>query len=131
MILTSKITMDILKKESQPLLDMVQGDKNSRAVEWSLLADGTPWPIPAGAQARLNCILPDGTGKLYGQFLDEQPVCIIGENSITTILPAEVLQQAGAVMLSVSLWQNDTLLSTFPVMVEVHPGIPETLIGRQ
>lgn len=130
MILTTPITMDLLRAGVLPTIEAVQGDTNSRAVQIQLLADGTPWPVPQDVRVRVNYILPDGSGSLYFQMEDGSPGCTVLENRLTIFLRPELLEQAGTVMLSVSLQTGVYILSTFSVMVEVLPGIPETLVGK-
>ncbi len=130
MLFTSKVTMDLLCRGAMPRLDAVQSDANSRAVEFSLLADGTPWPIPAQTQGQVHCIRPDGTGMTYSRLADGSPACTMDGNTVTAYLLPEVLEQAGPVMLSVGLCVEDSTWSTFSVLLDVQPGIPETLMEQ-
>jgi hypothetical protein len=51
MIVTTKVKMDIVRKEILPRIDAVQGDANTRTLELLLYAQGKIWTVPEGVCA--------------------------------------------------------------------------------
>lgn len=127
MMVTKQIPMDILHRSTTPRVDVVQGDRNSRAVEFYLTADGIPWPVPVNAQISISYLRPDGTGGQYQTLEDGSRPWFVAGNSLTVVLIPEMLEVEGAVMLSVRLQVGTASLSTFTAVVDVQGDVAQMI----
>lgn len=123
MVFTYKVTMDVLHRGVTPRLDAMQGDIGTRALELFLLADGTPWPIPTGLQCRVTYCKPDGTTGFYVTVKNGQPAHSIAGNMLTVYLIPELMEQAGPVLLTVTLSGSGNEVSSFYILLDVQPSL--------
>ena len=126
MIITQKVTMDMLHRSATPRMDAVQDDQNTRAVEFCLLADGIPFPIPADAQVKVHYVRPDGSGRTYKETERQELAYSIVGNCVTVHVNPEVLEQAGSVLLSATVFGSGYVISTFHILIDVQPNIPKS-----
>ena len=71
MIITHKLQpMDLTHKKNTSRVDVVQDDKYSRDIEFTLTENGIAWQIPDGATAVVRYKKPDGTGGNYDTLPD-------------------------------------------------------------
>lgn len=120
MNIVNKIKIDISNKRAENVIDAVQGDANTRAVEVSLYDGAVKWNPPDGLNIAVAFKKPDGTKGLYDTLPDGTPAITVSENAITAILAPQVLTVAGTVDAAIVL-QNENLdqLSTFPFLINV------------
>ena len=125
MIITHKITMDLVKSGAMPRVEAVQNDRYSRNLAISLLADGKTWQIPTAAKATVSYRKSDGTGGCYDALEDGTKAWSISGNVLTVALASQVCTVPGCVELMVSLQKGENVLSTFTVCIVVqrNPGL--------
>ena len=125
MIITTNIQTDLALSGEAPLAEAVQDDKYSRDLAVTLLANGIPWEIPAGTQAVVRYMKPDGTGGSYDTLPDGSAACTIAGSVVTVALAPQVCTVSGMVRLAVGLLRRDTEINTFGINLLVHrnPGI--------
>ena len=125
MQIINKIQIDLLSRGIVSKIDAVQNDANSRGVEISLIASGTPWKIPAGVTAAVAFRKPDGTNGLYDKLPDGTAAITLSDSTVTAIFAPEMLTVTGLVRVSVIFNDaNLNQLATFPfdVVVEENPA---------
>ena len=128
MVITHKIKMDLSRRGITPVVYMVQGDSNTRALEILLYDNGQPWEIPAGATAAVAFQKPDGTKGLYDKLPNGSAATTISGSTVTAILAPQALTCAGTVLASVVFYDKDMdTLATFPfkITVEANPAAGE------
>lgn len=128
MIVTHKIKMDLSRRGITPVVHMVQGDSNTRALEISLYDNGQPWEIPQGITAAVAFSKADGTKGLYDKLPDKSDATTLARSVVTAILAPEVLTCAGQVRVAIVLYdaEMDTLATfTIMVVVEANPAAGE------
>ena len=122
MIITHKIKMDLSRRGLTPLLNMVQGDSNTRAIEITLLNNGSPWEIPAGTTAVARYQKKGGAAGLYDIMEDGSNAWSVTKPNVVTIYVAsQVLTQKGSVFFTVSLVLGNAVISMFHMVIEVEP----------
>lgn len=122
MIITHKITVDLLSKTPQSPVELMQDDRYSRNLQLAVLADGQQWQIPANADVIVHYSKGDGTGGSYDTLPDGSAACSISGNILTVALAPQVCTLVGKVRLAVELKDGDTVLNTFPIILEVRPN---------
>ena len=122
MVITHKIKMDLSRRGLTPLLNMVQGDSNTRAIEITLLNNGSPWEIPAGTTAVARYQKKGGAAGLYDIMEDGSNAWSVTKPNVVTIYVAsQVLTQKGSVFFTVSLVLGNAVISMFHMVIEVEP----------
>lgn len=123
MMIHKTIKIDMTNGGSEPVVEAVQNDSCTRAVDIELLADKTAWTVPDGVKASLAYRTMDGTGGWYDTLPDGTDACSIDGNVVTVILAPQVLACAG-VITAVLVLQNEALkqLSTFGFRIRVQPN---------
>lgn len=119
MLITQKITLDMQRRMNSPPLSAVQGDSNTRAIEATLLDDGTAWEPPEGCTAAISYRKQDGTSGLYDKMPDGSEAFSISGNTVTVMLAPQVLTCVGRVNLSILLYEGTAQLATFPLEIRV------------
>lgn len=123
MIITHKLqSMDLTHKQNTSRVDVVQDDKYSRDVEFTLTENGVAWQIPDGTTAVVRYKKPDGTGGNYDTLPDGSTAYQINGNVLTVALAPQVCTVTGSVQLSVGLIQGNAEINTFSVNIVVHPN---------
>lgn len=123
MIITHKLQpMDLTHKQNTIRVDVVQDDKYSRDIEFTLTENGVAWQIPDGATAVVRYKKPDGTGGNYDTLPDGSTAYQISGNVLTVALAPQVCTVQGTVQLSVGLIQGSAEINTFTVNIVVHPN---------
>ena len=133
----NKITIDVSDPLNTPVVRAVQEDIRSRFVEITLVRNGQPLDIPAGAYGMIGIRRPDGTYCLYDETEDETSAITISDNVVTVYLSQEALAVAGRMYTSVSLYSADgkIRLTAFAFTVAVEPtavpsgAVPSTYIN--
>ena len=133
----NRITIDVSDPLTTPVVRAVQEDIRSRYVEITLVRNGTPLDIPAGAYGMIGMRRADGTYCLYDYTEDETPAVTISGNVVTIYLSQAALSVAGPLYTSVSLYSPDgqTKLTAFAFTVSVEAvavpsgAVPSTYIN--
>lgn len=123
MIVTHKVSMDLLKSGIQPQIDVVQDDQFSRKIAISLYTNGVAWEIPAEAAVLVQYRKPDGKGGQYDALPDGGCAWEIRKNVLTIALAPQVTTVAGQVQLSASLVLDAQILSTFTMALNVRRSV--------
>ncbi len=119
MIVTHKFTMDLTRKGELFHIDAVQGDVNTRAVEFTLTEGRTAFQVPAGTAAAVRFRKKDGTGGVYSVMPDGSPAYSISGNTVTVYLAPQVLTCSGGVTAAVALTNGGDVLGIFPIRIWV------------
>ncbi len=117
------IQMDLLCKGTTKQVEAVQGDQNTRTVNFELHCGQEVWSIPEDASALIRYRCPDGTAGAYDTMPDGSPAWSAEGHRLTVRLAPCVLAAAGLVWLSVSLLRGSEILSTFSVTVDVQEDV--------
>ena len=123
MVITKKLTIDLVNRTVQEPIHTVQCDANTRAVAVTLTAAGVPWDPPEGACASVAFLKPDGNKGWYDQLPDGKIACTVAGNVVTAILAPEVLTAPGQVKACIVFQDADlNQISTFGFTVQVEPN---------
>lgn len=123
MIITHKLQpMDLTHKQNTSRVDIVQDDKYSRDIEFTLTSNGVAWQIPDGTTAIVRYKKPDGTGGNYDTLPDGSTAYQINGNVLTVALAPQVCTVQGPVQLSVGIIHGSAEINTFTVNIAVHPN---------
>lgn len=121
MIVTHKIKMDLAQKDSTPCVTLMQGDTNSRRVQFRLLEHGAAFPIPEDCTVLVRYEAADGTGGAYDTLPDGTQAWELGDNTVTVAIVPQVCAAAGDVYLTVTLLRDGERLSCFSLRLCVLP----------
>ena len=123
MIITHKLKpMDLSQKQNTGRVDVVQGDKYSRNIEFTFMYNGVAWQIPDGTTAIVRYKKPDATGGNYDTLPDGSTAYQINGNVLTVCLAPQVCTVPGIVQLSVGLIQGSAEINTFSINIVVQPN---------
>ena len=123
MIITHKLKpMDLAQKQNTGRVDVVQGDKYSRNIEFTFMYNGVAWQIPDGTTAIVRYKKPDATGGNYDTLPDGSTAYQINGNVLTVCLAPQVCTVPGIVQLSVGLIQGSAEINTFSINIVVQPN---------
>lgn len=126
MLISTKVSFDLLKLSHPAVINAMQGDKNTRSIEAKLYSDGYPWADTSGLTAAVAFKKPDGTSGIYDRLPNGSSAVTVSKDTITAILAPQMLTAPGkvnaAILLSDARQQNQ--ISTFPfhVHVEANPA---------
>lgn len=122
--IVSKISLDMMKPGSVPLIHAVQGECNTRIVELSLTCEGEAWQIPENTILAVRYGKPDQTGGYYDTLPDGTRACSCVGNVVTITLAPQMFSAAGFVNAQLEMLQEDQLLATFSfhLQVEANPA---------
>ena len=116
MKVTSKINIDLRHPNAGVMVDAVQGDVNTRAVEISLFDGGAVWQVPSGVTAALAYKKPDSKQGC----LDESASVTVSGSKITIVMTKQMLAAPGTVNACVVLTDaSKNQLTSFPFSVSV------------
>lgn len=119
-----KFEADLQRERILPYLEVMQGDALSRWMEITLKSNGQAWNVPEGISLCVSYRKPDGTKGIYDTMPDESEAWSYTDNVLNVAIAPQVLTVAGEVALAVSLMNDETVISTFPVNIRVQalPG---------
>ena len=126
MIITHKLQpMDMTASGVPQRVDVMQDDKYSRNLEFTLNQNGMAWPIPDGTTAVVRYRKSDGTGGNYDTLPDGSLAYSFSGNVLTIALAPQVCTASGLVTMAVGLILGEAEINTFAVNICVHcnPGI--------
>ena len=118
------VTIDLMNP-ARPIAQMVQNDKYSRDICFTLLYRGQPWELPIGAKVTVNFQKSDGSGGNYDTMPDGAKAAAIEGNTVTVKLAPQVLTVPGTVKLTIGISSGGTEIHTFvmQILVQPNPGI--------
>lgn len=124
MITTTKIRTDLNRPGEPVTVYAVQGDRNSRRLELTLTASGSPWTPPENTAAALRYRKPDGTLGYYDTMPDGSRAWEIAENTVSILLAPQILTVPGTVDAQLELMAEADLLGacTFRISVKENPA---------
>lgn len=128
MIVTHKLSMDLLHRSANPpVLDMVVGDGESRAVKLLFMAGNDEWTIPELTAVRINFAVLGSSESYHGSYdtlSDGTKAWSVEGNSLTFLLAPQVTAHPGLVEVQVELQQEGKTLSTFVIHLDVQRNVP-------
>lgn len=128
MMITHKLEMDLQQRSNVQRIEVVQGDRNARQMELTLLSGGCPWAIPEDVRVNLRYCKADGTGGWYSQWPEGVDCWNFQENVLTVLLAPPVMTAEGMVFLQIELEQDEDLLATFAVQVYVERNVASRVL---
>lgn len=131
MIITSKLKLDLSQSSGPAFVDAVQCDQYSRNLELELYAGGTPWILPDGVAIVVRYSKSDGIGGEYDTLPNGETAWNLQGNVLTVALAPQVLTVAGPVTLSVMMILEEKILSTFGIVIHVHPQVCAVVGGSE
>ena len=123
MIVTSKISMDLQKPGIPQTIHAVQDDRYSRSLEISLYSGEDPWFFPMGASVLIRYVKADGTRGSYSLLPDGGKAWTYSGNVLTVALAPQVLTAPGIAALDIMIFDGETSLSTFQILLDVSRAI--------
>ena len=123
MIITHKLSLDLVKGGTVPKINAVQYDKYGRHIELSLFADGVSWTIPSGVSVVIHYVGADGICGSYDTLADGTAAYTITKNRVTIALAPQVCAVGGITRLSVCLMKGSTELNTVSILVHVQGSV--------
>ena len=131
MVITNKFTVDLVSRSVPQVIDAVQCDANTRAVEVTLLAGSVAWKPPAGVSVSVAYQKSDGTKGWYDKLPDGTVSCSVAGNTVTALLAPQTLTAAGKAVAAIIFQDADSLdqLATFPfeINVERNPAVGQSV----
>lgn len=129
MKVTQKIKMDLLHKQNTVIIDVMQGDSNTRILEMSLYSGGVPWTTPEGVSVAIAYRGASGSG-IYDTLPNGDSAYTISGNVVTAILIPQVMSVDGDTTVTIVFTDvNGKQLATFGVTVRAEPN-PEIGAGE-
>jgi hypothetical protein len=120
MVVINEFLMTLDRRGVSPVVDVVQGDANTRAVKITLTAGSSAFVPPVGTAASVAFQKPDGKKGWYDKLPNGEPACTIEGNTVTAVLAPEMLNAAGQVDAVLILQDADlNQLATFGFTVQV------------
>lgn len=119
MIVTHKIKIVMDAPGIAPIIQAVQGDTCTRAVEARLYTGKSPMKLPPDTHVLLRFQKPDGTGGCYDSLPDGARAWSINSNVVTVVLAPQVLSAVGDVTAQIELIHGSDVLSTFGFHINV------------
>ena len=107
MVITKRFDVDLVRRKIPLCLDCMQGDTDSRAIEYALSEDGSTYTIPSNATLRIAYEKADKTGGVYSQMPDGSAAYEIRGNTVTIRLVADVLAEAGMAVVQPILYDSN------------------------
>lgn len=117
--------MDFARRGPTQTVSVVQDDKYSRNLEFTLMENGEAWNRPETLSVVVRYRKPDGTGGSYDTLPNGNAACSVVGNVATVALAPQVCTVPGTVRLVVALVSGTTELHTFMVNIDVqaNPGL--------
>jgi hypothetical protein len=137
MVISTEVKMDMMNKSmfgAPPRIKVMQNDRYSRNIVFTLFDGGVEWNIPTDAETVVRFSRKNGTGGNYSQMPDGTDACERENRSnvLTVRLAPAVTIAPGPVQVSVGIIIDDQEINTFSVVVDVepNPGLSATSEGH-
>ena len=131
MNVSHSLSLDLLRQGSTAVVDAVQGDKYSRKLVIALHAGGEAWKPPEGTVIVIRYLKSDGRGGEYDTLPDESAAWSLEADLLTVTLAPQILAVPGLVQLEITMIHGDTELTTFRLLVHVHPSVGAQLTASE
>lgn len=126
MVINHKINMDLAHPQNTPKVSLMQDDRYSRHIIFSLMENGVAWYPPEDASAIVRYEKADGTaGGNYDTLPDGELAYRFEGNNIDIVLAPQVCAAPGEVKLAAALISGNVRLHTFAITIDVerNPGL--------
>ena len=123
MIVSHKISVDLVKPTYNEAIHAVQDDRYCRGLEISIFSDGEPWCIPMGTNVQIRFSKSDGTGGAYDTMPDGSAAWVAEESILCVRLAPQIFTAPGPVSLAVVMTLQEQQVSTFALLLQVHPAV--------
>ena len=126
MKITNKIEIHLDDKRVISPVNVMQGDSNTRVLEFSLYSGGTEWDIPDGVSVAVAYRRADGAKGAYDTLADGSAAISVANNVVSAVLVPQAIAVAGETKLTVVFTTAaGEQLATFCVVlkVESNPAI--------
>lgn len=120
-MIISKLKMNLKRSGITPVIDAAQGDVLTRALEISLYDGADKFLLPENLAILIRYKKADGKGGEYDTLPDNRPAWSSYKNILTVLLAPQVLTFPGSVSMTITLVENGTQISTFPLWINVLP----------
>lgn len=115
------LVLDFKRNGMPPMVEVAQGDANSRVIKAMLLSGGVAWNIPDGIHIFVCYQNSDSSNGVYDSFPDGSAACIPNGNVMTIRLAEEACIVPGITHVAISMVLDDVQLSTFRFRLCVDP----------
>lgn len=119
MIVTHKINMNLDRAGVMPRVDVVQGDANTREIQFCLFSGGQVWTVPADVRILIRYRKPTGAGGTYDKLPEGTSAAEVSGNVVTVTLAPQALATPGITLLALTMVQGENELSTFSIALNV------------
>lgn len=119
MIVTHKINMNLDRAGVMPRVDVVQGDANTREIQFCLFSGGQVWTVPADVRILIRYRKPTGAGGTYDKLPEGTSAAAVSGNVVTVTLAPQALATPGITLLALTMVQGENELSTFSIALNV------------
>ncbi len=119
MIITHKLEMDFANRSAVHKIDAVQGERNTRVLEFALKNGREDWQVPEGTTAAMRYCKSDGTKGYYDMLPDGSAAWEKEDNVIRFTLAPQMLTADGPVFAQMELLKDSKMLATFAVQIRV------------
>ena len=118
MLITHKLSLDLIHPDIPERIHVKQGDALSRELELTLFCDREAWPVPAGVTCLVRWRATDpGTGESTTGIYDTLPgggnAWTADQNRLNLILVPQMFARPGLVLADVALISGEAVLATF------------------
>lgn len=125
MLITHEISIDLVKPDTTPRIQVKQGDVMSRNVLINLYANGAAWNISAGTSVviRYSAYDADGltvTHGIYDTMEDGSLAYIYSGNALEIMPIGDMMAHPGLVTVDVLLAEGEKKLATFNFEIYVN-----------
>lgn len=119
-----EITMHLDRRETTPVVDVVQGE-TARWLKVALYEKGKAWDIPADATIMIRYRKPDCTGGVYDSYPDGTRAWSFHDNVVEFRIAPQALATAGVTAMQIAIdAQGEELASfIFHLRVESDPSV--------
>lgn len=119
MIVTHKINMNLDRAGVMPRVDVVQGDANTREIQFCLFSGGQVWTVPSDVRILIRYRKPTGAGGTYDKLPEGTSAAAVSGNVVTVTLAPQALATPGITLLALTMVQGENELSTFSIALNV------------
>lgn len=119
MNVTNKIEIHLDDKRHLPPIDVMQGDSNTRVLDFSLYSGAEAWNVPDGVSVAVAYVRRDGAKGIYDTLADGSSAVSVSGNTVSVVVVPQALAVAGETKLTVVFTADGEQLATFCVTLRV------------